>query len=67
MKKIESIIKIKRKFNHAKAKSVTTSVQLSGGAVFKTSYWKGQFKHFERLEKQNLTRQLGQGDKRNWG
>ena len=67
MKYIEKIIKIKRKFNHAKAKSVTTSTQMSGGAEFKTTYWKGQFKHFERLEKINLNKQLGQGDKRNWG
>ena len=66
MKKIETIIKIKRKFNHAKSKSVTTSTQMSGGVEFKTSYWKGQFKHFERLEKENLNKRFGQGDKRNW-
>lgn len=66
MKKIEIIIRIKRKFNHAKAKSVTTSANMCGG-VFGLSLHRMSFKQAEALEKENLKRQYGQGDKRNWG
>ena len=66
MKKIASIIKIKRKFNHAKAKKVTTSASMSGG-IFNLPVSKLSFKEAEALEKENLKRQFGQGDKRNWG
>lgn len=66
MKKIASIIKIKRKFNHAKAKKVTTSASMRGG-VFNIPVHRLSFEEAEAQEKENLKRQFGQGDKRNWG
>lgn len=56
---------VKRKFNHCKAKKVTTSVNMTSGVELGTHWGELSFEEAQRREHINYVKKFGM-DRRNW-